>query len=300
MKRGRYLALAAGFAMSLGTMSLGFGTAGIAQTIKVGSKNFTEQFVLAELYAQALENAGFKVERKINLGGTLIAHKALTTGEIDMYPEYTGTALLSVVKGEASSDAQAVYDKVKDFYSKEFKVTWLAPTKLDSGYAIIVRPETAKQYNLKTLSDLGKVSKELVIGAGPEFADRKDGLPGFKATYGAEFKEFKQFAKLPLRYEALAAKQIDVANGFATDWQIVKSQYTVLADDKHLFPPYFLAPAIRQEKLDESPKIAATLNAVSALIDTDTMRALNAKVEVDKEEPRDVAAAFLKQKGVVK
>lgn len=272
----------------------------VAQTVKVGSKNFTEQYVLAEIYAAALENAGIKVVRKINLGGTLIAHQALTTGEIDLYPEYTGTALISVVKGKVQSDPDAVYKEVKDFYETNFKVTWLKPDAINNGYALLVRPETAAAHNLKTLSDLGKVASTLVLGAGPEFSERADGLPGLKATYGAVFKEFKQFAKLGLRYDALAAKQIEVANGFATDWQIADGKLVALDDDKNLFPPYYVAPVIRQDALAANPKIAATLDALSPLLDNDTMRKLNARVEKDREEPKDVAKAFLKDKGVIK
>jgi len=270
------------------------------QPVKVGSKNFTEQYVLAEIYAAALENVGIKVVRKINLGGTLIAHQALTTGEIDLYPEYTGTALISVVKGKVQSDPDVVYKEVKDFYETNFKVTWLKPDAINNGYALLVRPETAAAHNLKTLSDLGKVASTLVLGAGPEFSERADGLPGLKATYGAVFKEFKQFAKLGLRYDALAAKQIEVANGFATDWQIADGKLVALDDDKQLFPPYYVAPVIRQDTLAANPKIAATLDALSPLLDNDTMRKLNARVEKDREEPKDVAKAFLKEKGVIK
>jgi osmoprotectant transport system substrate-binding protein len=271
-----------------------------AQTVKVGSKNFTEEYILAEMYAAALENAGVEVERKINLGGTLIAHRALTTGEIDVYPEYTGTALISVVKGEVSNDAQKVYEQVKDFYEKQFKVTWLRPAGINNGYALVVRSDTARKFNLKTLSDLGKVAKELSIGGGPEFADRMDGLPGLKRVYGAVFKEFRQFAKLGLRYDALAAKQIEIANGFATDWQIADQKLVVLADDKNLFPPYYVAPVIRQETVAANPKVADVLNGVSTLLDNDTMRGLNARVEQEREEPRIAARAFLKEKGIAK
>jgi osmoprotectant transport system substrate-binding protein len=289
------------FLLLLGLIAgLGAATEVSAQTVKVGSKNFTEQYIMAEIYAAALENAGIKVERKINLGGTLIAHKALTTGEIDVYPEYTGTGLSSVLKAETMSDPKAVYEKVKAFYEEQFKCTWLTPTALNSSYAMAVRPETAEKYGLKTLSDLAKVAKELTIGGGPEFPDRKDGLPGLKAVYGIEFKEFRQFAKLALRYDALAAGQIEVANGVTTDWQIVTQKFVVLADDKGLFPPYYAAPVIRQAVLADNPKIAEILNAVSATIDTATMRQLNAKVEVDKDEPKDVARAFLKEKGLIK
>lgn len=152
------------------------------QTIKIGSKNFTEQFIVAELYAGALEAAGFKVERKINLGATLVAHEAVRTGAIDLYPEYTGTGLLAVMKGEVSSDAGKVFETVKGYYEKEFNLTWLPPSKINNGYAIVVRPETAAENNLKTLSDLGRVSGKLKLGAGSEFFDRYDGLPGLKAV----------------------------------------------------------------------------------------------------------------------
>ncbi len=275
-------------------------TSALAQTVKIGSKNFTEQYVLAEIYAAALENAGIKVERRINLGGTLIAQAALVAGEIDLYPEYTGTALIAVVKGKVQSDPQAVYDEVKGFYEKNFKLTWLKPDAVNNGYAILVRPDTAKTYGLKTLSDLGKSADKLVIGAGPEFQDRADGLPGLKGTYGASFKEFKQFAKLGLRYDALAGKQIDVANGFSTDWQIADEGLVVLEDDKHLFPPYFVAPVVREAALAANPKIAPTLDALTALLDNETMRRLNARVEKEREEPKTVARDFLKEKGVIK
>lgn len=272
-----------------------------AQTVKIGSKNFTEQFIIAEIYAAALENAGFKVERKINLGGTLIAQKAMEAGEIDLYPEYTGTALVAVLKAPVKSNPQEVFDQVKAYYEKTFNLTWLKPANINNGYAIIVRPDTAAKYHLKTLADLGGgPSKELVMGAGPEFLDRQDGLPGLKATYGIEFKEFKQFAKLGLRYDALAAKQIDVANGFATDWQIAEQKLVVLDDDKGLFPPYYVAPVIRQQVLTANPRIAEVLDKVDAALDNATMRDLNAKVERDKDEPKEVAVAFLRSKGLIK
>ncbi|MEJ6785345.1 glycine betaine ABC transporter substrate-binding protein [Aminobacter sp. Piv2-1] len=294
MKNWTTKAIAATIAIAAATLQ-----PAAAEPIKVGSKNFTEQFILAEMYAAVLENAGFEVERKINLGGTLIAHQALTTGQIDLYPEYTGTALSAVVKGEVSTDAQKVYDQVKDFYAKEFKLNWLKPTGINNGYVIVVRGETAQEKNLKSLSDLAKVSGEMVFGGGPEFPDRKDGLPGLKRVYGAEFKEFKQFAKLGLRYDALQQKDIDVSNGSATDWQIEQQNLVPLEDDKGLFPPYYVAPVVRQQTLDANPKIAELLEAIGPKLDNATMRALNARVENDREEPRDVAVSFLKDKGLL-
>lgn len=276
-----------------------FDPAVAADPIKVGSKNFTEQYILAEMYAALLEKAGFQVERKINLGGTLIAHQALTTGEIDLYPEYTGTALSSVVKGTMSTDPDKVYNEVKDFYTKQFNLTWLKPTGINNGYVIVVRQETADANKLKTLSDLAKVSNTLVFGGGAEFPDRADGLPGLKRVYNAEFKEFKQFAKLGLRYDALAQKDIDVANGAATDWQIGAKGLASLDDDKGLFPPYYVAPVVRQQVLDANPKVKDVLESLGSHLDNATMRVLNAKVENDHEEPKDVAEAFLKEKGLL-
>jgi osmoprotectant transport system substrate-binding protein len=277
------------------------GTA-FAQTLKVGSKNFTEQFIVAELYAAALEAAGFKVERKINLGATLVAHEAIRTGAIDIYPEYTGTGLNAVMKAQGVTDAtpDKVYQMVKAHYEKEFKLTWLKPSGINNGYAIIVRPETAKSLNLKTLSDLAKAASTLKIGAGPEFGDRRDGLRGLKEVYGIDFGEFRQFAALRLRYEALTQKQIDVANGFSTDWQIAAEKFTALDDDKGLFPPYYLAPVVRLDTVAADQKIVETLERVGALLDNPTMQELNRQVEVDKKEPRRVASDFLKAKGVVR
>ena len=269
-----------------------------AQAVKIGSKNFTEQFVVAEIYAQALEKAGVEVERRLNLGATLVAHTALTNGEIDLYPEYTGTALAAVVKGDLSGSAKKIYGEVKDYYEKNLKLTLLEPTRINNGYAIILLPETAETYKLKTLTDLGPVSKDLTFGAEAGFGDRKDGLPGLKQTYGIAFKEFKIFAKLGIRYSALASKDLDVSYGFATDWQISENKLVVLEDDKKLFPPYYLVPVVRQDTLAKNPKISEVLNKISPLLNNETMRELNAKVDRDKEEPADVAADFLKAQGI--
>ena len=163
------------------------------QPVRVGSKNFTEQFILAETYAQALEAAGVKVDRKLNLGGTLIAHKALEENQIDFYPEYTGTMLLAVLKQPTMSDRTAVYEKVRTAYAAK-GLTLLNEAPVNNTYNMVVRPETAAQYKLETLSDLAKVANQLKLGAGPEFRDREDGLPGLKAKYGIVFKEDVQMA----------------------------------------------------------------------------------------------------------
>ena len=283
--------------LTTGILALALAWPALAQ-VKVGSKNFTEQFVLAEIYAQALEAAGMKVERKINLGGTLIAHKALEEKQIDFYPEYTGTILLAVMKQEPMTDPKAVYDKVKSEYATKGLVL-LNEAPMNNTYNMVVRPETATQYKLETLSDLAKVSKDLKLGAGPEFRDRKDGLPGLKQVYNMEFKEDLQMA-IGLRYQALSNKQIDVVNGYATDGMISALKLKRLKDDKNLWPPYYLAPVVRKDALDANPKIADVLNSVNAMLDESTMAELNYKVDGEKQEPKDVARAFLKSKGVVK
>jgi osmoprotectant transport system substrate-binding protein len=283
--------------LAAATLALALSAPAPAQ-VKVGSKNFTEQFIVAEIYAQALEAAGIKVERKINLGGTLIAHKALEEKQIDLYPEYTGTMLLAVLKAEPMTDRKAVYDKVKAEYATKGLVV-LNEAPLNNTYNMVVRPETAAQYKLETLTDLAKVSKELKLGAGPEFRDRKDGLPGLKAKYGIEFKEDLQMA-IGLRYQAIANKQVDVVNGYSTDGMISAMKLVRLKDDKGLWPPYYLAPVVRKDTLDANPRIAEVLNSVSAMLNESNMADMNYKVDGEKMEPKDVARDFLKSKGVVK
>ena len=268
------------------------------QVVRVGSKNFTEQFVLAEIYAQALESAGIKTEKKLNLGGTLIAQKAMEEKQIDFYPEYTGTMLLAVLKAEPMTDPKAVYDKVKEAYAK-MGLVLMNQSNLNNGYSMVVRPETAQKYKLETLSDLTKVAKELKIGAGPEFRDRKDGLPGLKDKYGMVFGEDLQMA-IGLRYQALKSDQVQVVNGYSTDGLISALKLKRLRDDKNLWPPYFVVPVIRREALEANPKIGEVLNRVSALLDEATMAQMNLQVDGDKLEPRDVARDFLKTKGLVK
>jgi osmoprotectant transport system substrate-binding protein len=271
-----------------------------AQTVRVGSKNFTEQFILGEMFAAAFEANGIKVERRINLGGTLIAHKALTSNEVDLYPEYTGTALKSVLKASVVSDPAAVYKQVKAFYEDEFEVTWLKPTGINNGRAILVRSETASQHSLRTLSDLARMSGQFKIGAGPEFADRVDGLLGLKDKYAVEFAEFKPIGALALRYDALGARQVDVIAGFTTDWQIAAGKFVALDDDRNLFPPYQLVPVVRMAVIKANPKVETVANQVSALVNNDVMRKLNQQVDVKRDEPRDVAKAFLKSQGIIK
>jgi osmoprotectant transport system substrate-binding protein len=269
--------------------------------VKVGSKNFTESFILAELYALALENAGLKVERKLNLGATDVAQAALQKGDIDLYPEYTSTGLLTVLKLPAQQDKDAIFKAVKDGYAKQFNLVWLDPAPFNNPQALATTKTVAEKYHLKTYSDLSKAAPSLVFGAPPEFYEREDGLPGLKKAYGGfEFKTGRQLDP-GLRYPALQQGQIDVTVAFGTDGQINGFGLVLLEDDKALYPPYQAAPVVRQAALEANPGIAAALNAVSPLLTTEVMQALNWKVDgPDKLEPAEVAKTFLQAKGLLK
>jgi osmoprotectant transport system substrate-binding protein len=261
--------------------------------LRVGSKNFTEQLVVGELYAQALEAAGARVERQLNLGGTLIAQQALLAGQIDLYPEYTGTGLGVVLRASTEGSAAEVYQRVREGYEREFGLTWLAPSGIDNGNALLVLPETARRYGLATLSDLARAAPQLTLAAGNEFAGRADGLPGLVRVYGIHFRRFRQFAALGLRYAALRHGQADVVNAYATDWQIATGGFVVLRDDRGLWPPYQLAPVVRPDALQRFPPLEGVLAAVNARLDNPVMQELNRQVDQDGDEPREVAARFL-------
>ena len=280
-----------GLLLTLGLLVGGL-DARAADRFRIGSKNFTEQLILGEIYAEALEGAGIKVERKLNLGGTLVAHQALVSDEIDMYPEYTGTALINVLKAPTMTDPKAVYDKVKAYYESQLGLIWLTPAPMNNTYVLVIRSDTAEQFKLKTLSDLAAVAGQLKLGAGPEFRDREDGLPGLKARYGIRFAEDRQFP-LGIRYNALIAHRVDAVDGNATDGQISANHLVRLIDDKHLWPPYNMAPVVRKTALAAFPAAAGVLDKVSALIDDATMSAMNGAVDGGKQEPRSVARAFV-------
>lgn len=270
------------------------------QPIRVGSKDFTEEFVLGEMYALVLENSGLEVERKFNLGGTPVAQTALETNQIDLYPEYTGTALLTVLKLPVNSDRQAVYDTVAKEYKEKFNLVWLDPAPMNNTQALAMTQEGAQKYGIKTISDLVAKASQLTIVTTPEFQEREDGLPGLKRVYG-DF-DFKKLTPVDagLRYEALIKGEADVVEAFGTDGQISAYNLVVLEDDKGLFPPYQVAPIVRQEALDANPAIRDVLNALAPKLTDDTMRRLNNEVDGNKREPLDVAKEFLTQEGLLK
>jgi osmoprotectant transport system substrate-binding protein len=267
--------------------------------VTVGSKNFTEQLVVGQMVAALLEDAGYQVERKMNLGGTAVVHQALVSGEVDTYVEYTGTGLTALLKLPAQTDPEQVYQTVKREYESRFKATWLKPWGFNNTYALGLRADKAKELGVKKVSDLKDKAQSLTFGGTQEFITRPDGLPGIEKTYGLKFKQARGM-DFGIMYQAVASGQVDVISAFATDGRIAALNLVTLEDDKRFFPPYYAAPVIRQETLGKDPKIADVLNRLGGRIEDETMRKLNAQVDQEKKEPADVARAFLKQQGLIK
>ncbi|MBD2104847.1 glycine betaine ABC transporter substrate-binding protein [Leptolyngbya sp. FACHB-261] len=271
-----------------------------AGPIKVGSKDFTEQFILGEMYALVLENNGFKVERKLNLGGTPVAQAGLLDGQIDLYPEYTGTGLLTVLKLPQNSDQKQVYDTVAKDYKEKFNLVWLEPSPMNNTNAFAVTQEVSQKYGIKTISDMVAQGSQLTIIAPPEFQAREDGLPGVIKVYGdPKFKKIIP-ADPGLRYQALTNGEADVTRAFSTDGEISAFNLVLLEDDKGLYPPYQVAPVVRQETLDANPGIGDALNSLAPKITNEAMQRLNFEVSGKKREPAEVAKEFLTQEGLLK
>jgi osmoprotectant transport system substrate-binding protein len=263
-----------------------------AKAIRIGSKDFTESLLVGEIYALALEDAGFTVERKLNIAGSIV-HTAITNDEIDLYPEYTGTGLLTILKMEMMTDPQEVYKTVNEEYSKRFNITWLDQSQANDGQGLVIRAQLAKQLGIKTISDLQVQSNKIRFASQGEFDQRDDGIPGLESVYGKfNFKSIKLYDN-GLKYQILENDEADVAPAYTTEGQLVNTdKFTLLEDDKNFWPPYYLAPVVRGNVLKAYPDIAAVLNKVSAALDTETVTALNAKVDVDKREYEDVAREF--------
>jgi osmoprotectant transport system substrate-binding protein len=277
----------------------GLGTSTADSPIRVGSKDFTEQFIIGEMYALVLEKAGFEVERKLNLGTTSVAHEALESNQLDLYPEYTGTGLLTVLKLPASSDQQEVYEKVAAAYKDHFNLVWLDPAPMNNTQALAMTQAGSQKFGIKTISDMVANASKLVMIGPPEFAEREDGLPGIQSTYGNfTLKEYKA-VNPGLRYKGLIDGAADVVVAFGTDGEISAFNLVVLEDDKRLFPPYQIAPVVRQETLDAYPGIAEALNSLAPKLTDEVMRRLNYEVSGNQREPADVAKEFLTQAGII-
>jgi osmoprotectant transport system permease protein len=271
--------------------------AGGPRPLVIASKPFGESYLLAEMFSQLLEARGFQVERRPGLGATEIAFQALRTNRIDAYPEYTGTGLLAILGGQPSSDPRQVYRQVATEFRRRYGARWLPPLGFQNTYAIAVRRETARQYSLATLSDLARVSSSLRAGLTPDFIGRPDGLPGIAKAYRIRFREVR--ALLPaVKYQALAAGEVDVIDGYSTDGFIARYDLVVLEDDRRFFPPYEAAALISSAFAREVPGGVAALTELSGLLTEQNMRQFNRRIEVDGVPVARVAAAALLSLGL--
>lgn len=264
--------------------------------IVVGSKNFTEQVVLGEIIAQQIERRlGIEAERKLDLGGTLLAQEALRGGSIDLYPEYTGTALTAVLKQPIVKDAKAAFATVSQGY-RQWGIEWLPPLGFNDSFAMVVRTETANAQGLKTLSDAAKRSQPWHLGVGYEFTQRPDGLNGLVKTYGFHLDGNPITMDLGLLYPALQSQKIEMAAANATDGMLAHREFTVLEDDLRYFPPYECAIAVRNSALQQYPRLKDALVELSGSISDDAMRHMNELVDVEHKPVAEVARDFLNQR----
>jgi glycine betaine/choline ABC-type transport system substrate-binding protein len=265
--------------------------------VRIGSKNFSEQIVLAEIVAQALEGKGLRVDRKFNLGGTFVCHKALIAGDLDLYPEYTGTAFTAILERKPVSNPAAVREDVAREYRDRWDLVWSPPLGFENTFALVVRGEDARRWGLRTISDLKPHAAEIRPGFGYEFLEREDGFPGLAKTYGLEFPKRPAQMDLGLLYPALRSRQVDLIAGNSTDGLIAALGAVVLEDDRHYFPPYEAAFVVRGRVWRERLAVHRVLESLGGRISAETMRKMNAQLDRDKRRAEDVAREFLKNLG---
>jgi glycine betaine/choline ABC-type transport system substrate-binding protein len=265
--------------------------------IVVGCKNFTEQIILGELIAQQIESkTHLPVERRFYLGGTYIAHQSILAGRIDIYPEYTGTALTAVLKQLPGSDRNAVYNRVKSEYEKQFHLRLGPPLGFNDTFAIEVRGEDARRLHLQSLSQAAAYTPQWRAGFGYEFMERPDGYKGLVATYGLRFSALPRIMDLGLLTRALKDHQVDLIVGNMTDGLIPALDLFVLDDDKHYFPPYEAVAVIREQTLAEHPEVKQALDELAERISDAEMRELNYAVDGEKRDVKEVVTEFLRSK----
>jgi len=291
------LALALILVLALGGCGGGGRNSGEGGTLTVGSKNFTENILLAHMMAILIEeHTDIRVERKVNLGGSNVAWQALRNNDIQLYPDYTGTIVANYYQEETGS-AEETLRRAQELVQQD-GLKFLEPWGFNNTYTLAVKQELAQELGLETYSDLAKVSDRLVIASEFEFLDRPDGLPGLKEVYGMRFKEERGMDP-GLRYTSIAEDKVDVINAFATDGMLVVHNLKILEDDRQFFPPYHGAPVVRQDALERFPELEGILNRLAGKIDDVTMQQLNAKVETEGLKEEDVAREFLRELGLI-
>jgi osmoprotectant transport system substrate-binding protein len=265
--------------------------------IVVASKDFTEQDILGELLAQQIEaTTNLKVTRRPRLGGSFVCHNAIVAGKIDTYIEYTGTSFTGILKQQVINDPKALYEKLKQDYAQKFNLEVMPSLGFENTFAMIVRGEDAKGYNIQTLSEAAKYTPQWRGGFGYEFLERQDGFSGLAQTYNLRFAKSPQIMDLGLIYRALLQKQVDMIAGNSTDGQISRLGLVVLKDDQQYFPPYEAVPIVRQETLKKYPQLKTAIAQLSGQISADEMRQLNYLIEGEFRNIRDVVQEFRKMK----
>ena len=265
--------------------------------VVVGSKDFTESVLLAEIVAQMLETKNVEVERRFDLGGNL-SHGALVAGKIDLYPEYTGTSFAEILHHDPITDPRAVYDQVKREYESQFNVEVSAPLGFDNTFAILIRGEEARRLGLKSISPVAQYAKQWQAGFGHDFMIRKDGYKGFSRAYGLQFSDVHDMS-LDLTYTALASKKVDLIAGNSTDGRIAALDLAQLEDDRHYFPPYEAVFLTRKDALARVPALAEVMRRLGGAISTEEMRKLNYLVDGEKRDKKNVVHEWLKAKGLI-
>ncbi len=270
-----------------------------ASTVVVGSKNFTEQIILGELLAQQIEaHTALRVDRRFNLGGTFICHQALLADQMDLYPEYTGTALTAILGQPPSGDAAAVYRSVREGYRNRFDLEVGPPLGFNNTFAIVVRGGDAASLGLRTISDLAPYASRWRAGFGYEFMERPDGYHGLVDTYGLRFASEPRIMDLGLLYRALEEKQVDIVAGNSTDGLISALGMMVLEDDRNYFPPYQAVTVTRDAVLREHPGLRGALDALGGKISGEEMRRMNYVVDGEQRDPAAVAGDFRRVHGL--
>lgn len=273
---------------------------GKSDEITIGSKNFTENMLISEMLAQLVEtHTDISVKRALNMGGTFVCFEAIKNGNIDIYPEYTGTGLTAQLQMGVISDPDETYEIVKEEFDKQFNITWLDPFGFNNTFAIGISGKVYDTYHIETCSELASVAGNLLWGADHEFYDREDGYNGFIDTYGIIFKGEPVSLDNSLKYQAIGGGDIDATNVFATDGQIKQYDLKILVDDKNFFPPYYAAPIVRNETLEEYPELEEVLNMLEGKINDKTMTELNYAVDVELRSIEDVAKSFLRDNGLI-
>jgi osmoprotectant transport system substrate-binding protein len=267
--------------------------------LTIGSKFFTEQVILAELLAQHIEaRTGIPVDRKSNLGGTLLCHKALLTGDLDLYVEYTGTALTAVLNESPGRDSQDVYDRVKQAYAQRFHLEVTEPLGFENTFAMVVRGDDAQRLHFRNTSDIVPYAPKMRAGFGYEFIERPDGFKGWSQLYGLHFAAPPSVMDLGLIYRALVDKKVDIVAGNSTDGLIDALHLVPLVDDKHYFPPYDAVPIVRRDALAKFPQLRSALADLGNKISAEEMRRLNAEVDADQRDAAAVVRAFRASKSL--